>query len=521
MIEKKCLICNKIFNARNNNEKYCKYKHIVQCQICGKDVDLNTNLKKSKYYTQGFITCSQKCAKIKMMITNKDRYGYSTPLFNPQIKAKVSKIQQTNDYKNKISESVKKYKAKMSEEEKLRIINKIKDTNKKRYNISCTLQLPSSRKTMLERYGVEYTGQSKKLLNKMQSTNMIKYGYKMPFGNINCLDEDIHKIIDNKSEFEKYILSIKYQDRTQSYISNCLNISISYVSNLLNKYDLNGVINHFSSNFENDVKKFLDSIDIEYQVNIRNIIYPYELDIYIPQYKLALECNGTYYHSTKFKNTKYHYNKSLMCEENGIRLIHIFEYEWENIKQQAILKNIIKSALNKTETIYARHLKIEERPSSSMKWFFEKNNIQGFRGGKFAICLIDKQTEEIYMAYIMGSAFFGKGKYEWEVIRGATKLGYTVVGGASKIWKYFIKTYKPKNCVYYVDYNYFNGKSLENLPNMKFIKTQPSFKNFWVKENIVKNREPHRNKEIKELYKSGEVLQIYNAGTKVYVWERE
>lgn len=122
------------------------------------------------------------------------------------------------------------------------------------------------------------------------------------------------------------------------------------------------------------------------------------------------------------------------------------------------------------------------------------------------------------MSYMMGKAFFGKGKYEYEVIRGATKLGYNVVGGASKIWKYFIKTYKPKSCVYYIDYNYFNGNSLPYL-GLKYIKTQPSFKNWWVQENKIKNREPSKNKEIKQLYKEHKVVPIYNAGTKVYLWE--
>ena len=234
---------------------------------------------------------------------------------------------------------------------------------------------------------------------------------------------------------------------------------------------------------------------------------------------MAIEYNGNYYHSTANVDKKAHYNKSVMCEEQNIRLIHIFEYEWENPRQQPILENIIKSALGVTKTIYARNLKIEERPSASMKEFFENNNIQGFRGGKTAICLVDKDSNEVYMSYIMGNAFFGKGKYQWEVIRGATKLGYTVVGGASRIWKYFIEIYKPQNCVYYVDYNYFNGKSLENLPQMEFIETQFSFKNYWVKERKVKNREPLRHKEIKELEAQGLVYPIYNAGTKVYLWK--
>lgn len=254
--------------------------------------------------------------------------------------------------------------------------------------------------------------------------------------------------------------------------------------------------------------------------NYRKLISPYELDIYIPEKRVAIEFNGTYWHNDENKPKDYHFKKSILCEEKGVRLIHIWEYEWENKRQRPILKNIIKSALGVNENrIYARKLDIEVRPSKDMREFFNKNNIQGFRAGKFSICLVDKNTREVYMAYQMGHCYFGKGKYEWEVIRGVTKLGYTVVGGASKIWKYFIDNYNPKSCVYYVDYNYFNGNSITYL-GLKYITTQSSFKNFWVETGEVKNREPYRHKEIKELIEKGLVIPIHNAGTKVYVWER-
>ena len=256
-------------------------------------------------------------------------------------------------------------------------------------------------------------------------------------------------------------------------------------------------------------------------INTKKIITPYELDIYIPEKQLAIEFNGNYYHTTNNIDKKAHYNKSKLCEERGIRLIHIFEYEWDDERQRPILENIIKSALGINKTIYARKLNIIVKESKEMKEFFNKNNIQGFRGGKFAICLIDKITKEVYMSYLFGDAFFGKGKYEYEVIRGATKLGYNVVGGASKIWKYFIKTYKPESCVYYIDYNYFNGNSLKNLADMKYIKTQFSFKNYFVNNGKVKNRDPMHHKEIKQLQEQGLVYPIYNAGTRVYVWENK
>ena len=54
---------------------------------------------------------------------------------------------------------------------------------------------------------------------------------------------------------------------------------------------------------------------------------------------------------------------------------------------------------------------------------------------------------------------------------------------------------------------------------MEYIKTQPSFKNYFVDTKEVKNRDPKHHKEITELYKQNKVLQIWNAGTKVYLWE--
>lgn len=67
--------------------------------------------------------------------------------------------------------------------------------------------------------------------------------------------------------------------------------------------------------------------------HIRTIISPYELDIYLPHRKLAIEYNGTYWHSKVPKD--YHLKKSLLCREKGIRLIHI--YGFENFEEQLSL----------------------------------------------------------------------------------------------------------------------------------------------------------------------------------------
>ena len=81
--------------------------------------------------------------------------------------------------------------------------------------------------------------------------------------------------------------------------------------------------------------------------NVKNIIkgdnQKYELDIYIPELNIAFEYNGIYWHSTLYKTNDYHRIKTIKCYENGIQLVHIYEFDWMN-KQEEI-KNHIKELL--------------------------------------------------------------------------------------------------------------------------------------------------------------------------------
>ena len=260
----------------------------------------------------------------------------------------------------------------------------------------------------------------------------------------------------------------------------------------------------------------------------------YELDIFVPSKKVAIEFNGRYWHSVqKIMETKkmsyaeakkYHYLKSFWCEKAGIRLIHIWDYEWADEKKQKVLKNIILGALGMLpERYYARNTICKHYERGCARWeelgeFFENNNIQGNRGGSHVFTLEDKDGR-ILMAYKFGRPSGGKAKklYEYEMVRGASAPGVQVVGGASKLWKHFVDTLHPNSAVYYIDYNYFDGRSVEKLGG-KFIISQPGVKNYWVDTEKVKNREPARHAEVKKAIADGKVLEMWNAGTKTYAF---
>ena len=64
--------------------------------------------------------------------------------------------------------------------------------------------------------------------------------------------------------------------------------------------------------------------------NSREIISPLELDLYYTEKRIAIEFNGDYWHSEKFKDKYYHYNKFIICKEKDITLVSIFEQEWND-----------------------------------------------------------------------------------------------------------------------------------------------------------------------------------------------
>lgn len=250
----------------------------------------------------------------------------------------------------------------------------------------------------------------------------------------------------------------------------------------------------------------------------------WEVDIYCPAEKVAIQFNGHYWHGEqKQPNHQFHYEQSKYCQAEGIRLIHVWEYEWKNPRQQAVLKNIILGALHKLpERYYARECEVKRYDKDCPRWtelnqFFAQNNIQGNRGGSVVFTL--EKNNRILMAYKFGRPSGGKAKqkYEYEMVRGASAPGVQVIGGATRLWKHFVKEMQPKSAIYYVDYNYFDGCSVEKLGG-KYLGHTNSYKNYWVKEGLVKNREPKKHQLIKQLEAKGEVYKIWNAGVLAYAF---
>jgi len=233
-------------------------------------------------------------------------------------------------------------------------------------------------------------------------------------------------------------------------IANDLNVSDITVGNYLHSHGLE-TQNYFQSLGERSVNDFILSLDIKTLTNTRSIISPYELDIYIPEHAIAIEYNGLYWHSEQAgKNKNYHKKKYDLCKNKGIQLITIFEDEW--IQRQEHVKSKIKSLLlcDDREKVYARKTKVVTVFKHLKKEFLENNHIQGD----------DRSSIEIGLEYtdrlVACMTFRKRSDGIYELSRYATSA--RVVGGFSKLFKYFCNVYNFNKVISFADLRWSTGK---------------------------------------------------------------
>lgn len=284
-----------------------------------------------------------------------------------------------------------------------------------------------------------------------------------------CIDNE-YKILSNRYDFA--LNSSKTVDVQCLRCKNIRPISIE----LINK----GVecfcrVSGGTSKAENEIAKYLN---IDHRRGNREILEGLEVDIFVPDKNIAIEYNGLYYHSeiSGNKNRKYHITKTEMCEEKGIQLIHIFANEWKY--KEDITKSALLSKLGVFKhRIFARKCIIKEISSNVAKDFLESNHLQGHCNSSIRYGLFFNDE-------LVSCMTFGKrritGKTELELLRFCNKLNTQVIGGASKLFKHFVRNIEFEEIISYADRRWSNGNLYENLGFELSHKSNPSY---WYIEN--------------------------------------
>lgn len=267
-----------------------------------------------------------------------------------------------------------------------------------------------------------------------------------------------------------------------------------------------------------------------------------ELDIYVPDLKVAFEINGLYWHSEKYKGKKYHIEKTLSAKEKGVRLVHILEDEW--YQKPEICKDKIANILGVTTNrkIYARKCSISTSLKSTEKnKFLEKYHIQGGDHASITVSLVyDKETVAV-MTFAKPRLSLGRKEAvdgEYELSRFASSCN--VVGGFSKLLKYAVDTYNIKCINTYADIRWSSlDKNVYVVNGFKevrraspgywyFNKNEPSrsvkrLHRFGFRKQELKKRFPDQYDDKLtefEIMDQTEYCRIWDCGNIVYRWEK-
>jgi len=433
---------------------------------------------------------SSSVCKEKIKETNLKRYGTVDPRHNNNFV--LQKANKTNLEKygfiNPSKSSVVK--------------EKIKKTNLEKYGIECSLQnnhiIEKIKKTNLEKYGFSCASKSEIVKNITKKSNIDIYGNEF-FSKTHKWKESFLKTKYSKSleKYSKYFEPLfTYNDwvnRDSPYDElkwKCKKCGTEFYYSLCNGclprcttcYPIN------KSFFEKDVGNFIESLNVLYVYNDRQTIKPLELDINIPSKNIAIECDGIYWHSLRFRDKNYHLNKTNLCKEKNIHLIHIFENEW--FDKTEIVKSIIKSSLNIYNTrIGARNCLIRECTMKEEIKFFNENHLQAYCNSTVAIGLY--YNDELVSCISFVKPRFNKN-YDWELLRFANKLNTHVMGSFGRLWKY-----RPKGSIItYSDKRYFTGNVYKKYFH-QLDDTKPSY--FYIKNKILYSRLSFQKSKLKSL----------------------
>lgn len=286
---------------------------------------------------------------------------------------------------------------------------------------------------------------------------------------------------------------------------------------------------HHISQWESEIYHFLTDNGIRCEESNRSILKNQEIDIYLPDYGIGIECDGLHWHSEKFHDKNYHLHKTVLAHMNGIRLIHIFEDEW--VYRQDILKSMLMNMLGKTNhKIYARKCQIMEVNGSERKAFLNGNHVQGDCISSVNLGLYYKGDLVSLMTFGKPRINVGSGVQEdgsWELIRFCSKLNTDVIGAASKLFKYFLKTYNPVKVTTYSDKRWSLGRMYEILgfshdhdssPNYFYIVGNHRENRFRYRKSVLVKEGYDSNKTEHEIMMEREIYRIYDCGTKVWIW---
>lgn len=553
----KCLNCNKedikySGTFKNGFNKFCSKK-------CSNEYN-STIIKENRITKYGYYYTNKDKAKQTMLEkygdanfnnrelafeTMRERYGAKT---SGESKVLTNKAKKTNlqrygsEYiggseliKSKIKDTIiNKYgvDAILKSDE---VKDKIKNTLLTKYGTTDLSKIDGNLekriKTNLSKYGTYHGFQSEEIKEKIRQSILLKYGVEHPQQsdiikkktketyNTNLIKKYQQIGIDMEILDDNNLIVKNYCDIHDEFIINKSNINLRYFRYKVNICTKCNPISDNCSSYENEIKKYLNENNINYIEKDRTILNGLEIDILIPDYNLGIEFNGSYHHSSRFKDKYYHLNKTNNSILKGYNIFHIHQSDYVNNKD--LMYSMLNNKINLTQNkIFARNCKLKKISTKIEKDFLNENHIQGYTISLVRYGLYYKD-ELVSLMSFSKPRIISKNKNkdgQYELLRFCNKKNYQIVGGASKLLSNFEKEFNPIELYSYANRDYSNG-NLYYILGFDFESfTEPSY--FWEKNNIKYNRFSLRKSKLIEMgfdkNKTEEQILIEQHYNKIY-----
>lgn len=456
------------------------------------------------------------------------KYGVDNPAKSKEVLAKIQKTNlerygveysaQSDIVKGKVkTTNLKKYGVEYSFQAN-EVKDKIKATNLERYGVDNpsksdiikTRIVESNRKNL----GVDYPMQSKEVMDKSRITSLEKYGTEYPN------QSDIVKSKIDASTLEHYGVNraCKLDEFKQKVVdTNRERYGVDYTCLIYS-----GKLKGNDSSYNRFFAELLDDNGIKYEREF--LLQKYSYDFKVGE--TLIEINPTATHNTHFNpygknriDANYHRDKSKLAKDSGYSVIHVFD--WDDVDK-------VVQLLKFRVTAYARKCDVKVVSEIDTNNYLDMYHLQGTcRGQKIRLGLY--HDNQLVSLMTFGKSRFNKS-CEYELLRYCSH--YNVVGGAEKLFKYFVDNYKPNSIVSYCDTSKFSGKVYDAL-GFKYIKTNSPRKHWYSlkeKRHITDGlllsqgydrlfKENHgKGTSNEELILSRGYLPVYDCGQATYIW---
>jgi len=468
------------------------------------------------------------CRSCSTKKTNFEKWGYEAISQVPEIKEKTK-----NSYLKNLGVGNPMHLESSKE--------KIKQTSLKKWGVKSSNQAEEVKEkkieTSIKRYGVSTNLLTKENKEKSKMTTLKKFGvtnYRQ--SDVSKLNKKITAFKNHKKILEgKFIINStpeEFEARKDISATCCIcNTAFLYNSS-------HGIKPRCPTCYptpiggsyqEDEFYNFISTLTSENIIRSdRKILDGLEIDIFIPELNIGFEYDGIIWHGESFgKEKTYHLNKQKLAKSKGIDLFFIRSDEW--LEKKEILKSIIKTKFNIIENkYYGRKCEIKNIAHKEADPFFCTNHIQGNINAPVYIGLF-------YNNELVSATSFGKernAKNGYELYRYANKLNSSVIGGFSKMLKYFLNTYLPTYLITFSDKRLFNKNTYVNSGFIYSGDTDPNY-NYYKNGNYAGSRIKFQKHKLPELLEKFDITlteydnmlingydRVWDCGNRKFIWKQ-